>query len=88
MSGKLCTACYRQTFHLTRTGRQCSQCGHSEEDPALAYLGNGIPGSRFSVDSLKAIGSRASPAKTQSVSSAQAELNHLVQQANRRLKKG
>lgn len=69
MSGKTCPSCYKLTFYLTRTGRKCSQCGHEEEDPARAYRGDGVAGSRFSVDSLKAMSAPPAPARNVMVQS-------------------
>lgn len=84
MSGKTCSNCYKLTFYLTITGRRCSQCAYFEEDPLRAYKGDGVPGSRFSVDSLKTIGSRPEPSKVRKVSSAQDELNRLIKNAARK----
>lgn len=83
MSGKYCPSCFKLTFYLTRTGHKCTQCGHSETDPSRAYMGE--PGVRFSVESLKHIGSTRSskPAKKDS---AQSELDRLIKRATDRRK--
>lgn len=84
MSGKTCPNCYRLTFYLTRTGRRCSNCEYLEEDPMRAYKGDGVAGSRFSVESLKALGASREPSKVRKVSSAQEELNRLIKNAGRK----
>lgn len=83
MSGSYCPNCYQLTFFLNNTGRKCSKCGHSEVDPAREYRGDGIPGGRFNIDSLKMIGATTNKPKSVKKPSAQSDLNKLINKAKK-----